>query len=84
MDLDGIIAIAMPAWVFYLIVLLAIGLVVIDGWKLVLLRKERRERRQWEALEQRRRAEDRMRKELGYMEGERERPATPPPVPWVQ
>jgi len=79
MDMDGMIAIALPAWTFYVVVLLNTALVVIEGWRLVLQLKERRETNVRLVLQAKARMMERMGRELGGRAGGR--PAMPPELP---
>jgi hypothetical protein len=43
--MDGIIAIALPAWVVWIVVTLLCVVIFLDAWKIRLLLQERKERR---------------------------------------
>lgn len=71
MELDGIIAISLPTWTFWMVVLLNAALVFVETWRLVLQIKERRELKRLEAMVAKQRLIERM---LDQMQDEMSKP----------
>ena len=45
--MDGIIAIALPAWTLWIIIGFLAAITFLEGWRILLLLQERRERRRY-------------------------------------